>query len=342
MKIRMMTLFIMILLITSCVTTLKTEHFASGRLIYRNIPLQPGAVVWSPDSTRIAAIRNNTIYIFDTITEQSRVLSKLKPLFIEWAPGNNLITVHELDGRNELAIADVTNETVESIPVQEQPDAVKWLHAPDEFIVLSTDLKRMSIGAFVTYKLKKIEGGNVEVFFNHDSYFPTLKQRFDHMSGWTFAGIRPLHGTVLIPEYHNPPRIEPYTVFKTVDPLTKEIRELYKLKDARFSIPAAWSPDGSHLAITNSKGSLNIVNVNRPDERLHTDDAIRGRFPSWNPAGSQIYIGGWIVQSDGTAVEQLIPDARESMGIWSPDGTGLAILFKNSLFYLDGFSPELH
>jgi hypothetical protein len=82
--------------------------------------------------------------------------------------------------------------------------------------------------------------------------------------------------------------------------------------------------------------------VSDPEKSLTVDKNISGAFPSWNPAGSEIYIGGWLVQSDGNALEQLLPEAHESAGIWSPDGTGLAILYGNNLLYFDGFLPTFH
>ncbi len=337
-----LSMIVMLLLIASCATTLESPYFESGHMVIRDVPLRPGTAAWSPDSSRFAIIKNDELLIFNTATGHFRVLDGIVPLYIEWAPGSNLLAVHKTEISNELLKVDVSKETFQIVPIKEEPEAVKWLYPPDRFIVFSKKIISQSIGTFVTYTFTGVDKQNVQTFYNRDSYFPTRDENIDFTSGWTFAGVRPLHDTVLAPEYHDPPRLPPFTLFKTVDPVIDETYDLFTLSDTIFSAPSTWSPDGSRLAIVDSSGALSIVNVSKPDERLYSEDVVRGRYPSWNSSGSQLYIGGWIVESDGSILEQLIPDARESLGIWSPDGTGLIIVYESDLFYLNGFVPEFH
>jgi WD40 repeat protein len=342
MKIRILFLFIVLCFVVSCASALKSDKFESGRLIYKDVALKPGAAAWSSDSSRIAVISNGTLSIFTTESGYKHTVPGVKPLFLNWAPGDHLLVINKAGDSNELVEINVHDGTVKSVPLEGLPAAVKWFYPPDELIVLYPEVKRQSIGTFVTYRLAIVEKGKEELFYNRDTYFPARSRDIDTLSGWLYAEVRPLHETVLIPEFHRPPVLAPFTSFRTIDPVIKKEREIVKLSNHRYSIPASWSPDGSRLAVSGDKGLLTIIEVSDPEKSLTVDKNISGAFPSWNPAGSEIYIGGWLVQSDGNALEQLLPEAHESAGIWSPDGTGLAILYGNNLLYFDGFLPTFH
>ena len=55
--------------------------------------------------------------------------------------------------------------------------------------------------------------------------------------------------------------------------------------------------------------------------------------------GSQIYLGGWIINSDGSALKQLLSDASNSIGIWSPDGRKLAVISDDNIMHIKYFTP---
>ncbi|MEW6713558.1 MAG: hypothetical protein AB1306_00505, partial [Nitrospirota bacterium] len=46
------------------------------------------------------------------------------------------------------------------------------------------------------------------------------------------------------------------------------------------------------------------------------------------------------LRSDGSVLEQIVKDAFDSIGVWSPDGTRLAVIAGTDLLYFDGFSPS--
>ncbi len=336
---RFFLILITVLLSVSCTTPLKPDLTVSDHMIYPDVPLRPGAVAWSPDSSRIAVITGADLSIFDPEAGKKLSVPGINPLFIDWSPGENLLLVHNERGRNELAQVSPIDGTINSVPLDDIPVAAKWLNPPDDFIVLFHDVERYSIGAFVSYKYVALFNGREEQFLKWGTYLPTHNPDIDAVSGWTFSGIRPVHGSVITPEYHNPPRMPPFTLLKTVDPVISEEREITMLDSARYSVPSSWSPDGSRLAVTNDQGQLIVIDINNPEDLQPANDDARGLYPSWNPKGSQIYLGGWLMKSDGAVLEQIISDASESIGIWSPDGTRLVVLHEDELLYFEGFLP---
>ncbi|KPJ99166.1 MAG: hypothetical protein AMK71_10175, partial [Nitrospira bacterium SG8_35_4] len=247
------------------------------------------------------------------------------------------------DAGREIIMLDTRKGTYHSIPADESTKAVRWLNPPDEVLALSTDIKRFTIGTFVTYKLSRLKGRQGDLFFQREFYFPTRRLDLEFSSAWLYQGIRPVHETVLTPEYHNPPAVVPYIYFKTVDPVTGIGEEVMKLDSQRFNVSASWSPDGSRLAVANDDGLLIIENTGGPSEHsMPVNYEIRGQHPSWNPEGSQIYLGGWMVRSDGEAVAELVRDAFNSIGLWSPDGEKLAVMTESKTFIFDSIHPSFH
>jgi hypothetical protein len=307
---------------------------------YDGISLKPGVVAWSPDSTHLVYIKNEDLILVDYASGNNKKISGVKPVFVEWAPGNDLIAVHNTGDRKGLVRVDPYEGTVAPAPLAEEPAAVKWLIPPDELIVLSTQLQRRQIGTFVRFSLTRVTADSHELFFERESYYPTRRQDADFISAWNFPGLRPLHETVLTPQYHNPPAVPPYTYFKTVDPVIPSEEEIARMDSQRFNVPASWSPDGSRLALVNDEGFLIIADTENPDALQPVNYEIQGAFPSWNPRGSQIYLGGWLVGSDGTAIRELLPGALVSLGVWSPDGEKIAVITDSNLLIFDSIVPS--
>ena len=333
------TLFIFLLLV-SCATIRKSDLFTNAKLLSRDLHFQPGAAAWSPDSKRLAVIKGQGLTIIDTDLGISRTIPGIQPVFIDWAPGKDLLAVNKAEGMNELTEIDPADGTIRTLSARKSLIAAKWLDPPGSYILLDSEVKQRSIGTFVTYKFHRIDHGEEKVFFNLESYFPTREKNIDAISAWTYAGIRPQHDTMLVLEFHNPPAVESFTLFKTADPVITEETGIVKLAGNRFSIPSSWSPDGSRLAITDDKGLLIILDMDKPENMLPVNQDIGGRYPAWNPHGSQIYLGGWLLRSDGSVLGQVVSDAFDSIGIWSPDGTRLAVITGTDLLYFDGFSPS--
>ena len=73
---------------------------------------------------------------------------------------------------------------------------------------------------------------------------------------------------------------------------------------------------------------------------IYEDDAIYGLYPSWNPRGGRIYLGGSVIDADGSDSEEIFAGCHESLAEWSPDGTKLAVAAENRLWLLGGFDPH--
>jgi WD40 repeat protein len=307
------------------------------------IPLRPGAVSWSPDSSRLAVIKNEELVLFNYTTGTSAEISGINPVFIEWAPGSDLLAVSERGDMRGVVRINMDEETRYTISVEGDTEAVKWLSPPDDLIALSTEIKRMKIGTFMTYELRLLKGIDRKVFFQKELYFPTLRQDLEFTSAWLYQGIRPVYETVLTPEYHNPPALPPYTYFKTVDPISGLDEDIMKLDSERLNVLASWSPDGSRLSVANDEGLLIIADSgDAAGSSLPVNYEIKGVHPSWNPKGSQIYLGGWLIRSDGKAVRELLSDAVNSIGLWSPDGEKLAVMTESKTFIFDSIHPSFH
>jgi hypothetical protein len=184
-----------------------------------------------------------------------------------------------------------------------------------------------------------VDSGTDEVFLSWEAYFPTRSKTADFTSAWAYPDIRPVHETVLTPQFHDPPALEPYTEFRTIDPETGMVNDIFKINDERYAVFASWSPDGSRLAVTNKKGLLIIVDGENKTGIRPVNYKKHGIAPAWNPRGSQIYSGGWLMQSDGTLIKRLINDAF-SIGVWSPDGKRLAVISEKGLYLFENFSPS--
>jgi len=339
MKFKYLTAFFIILIINACATVPTPDIDSSGEFSYKGVPSRPGAVAWSKDSARLAVTRGNSLIIIDTESGSAEKIKGINPVFLEWSPGDDLLVITKNRESNELVKINPLDYSHSEITVKHSPASVRWFNPPEEMVVLSLDKNHMKIGTFVTFRLTRVIAGKEKEFFRKEVYFPTLNRNIDFTSGWTHPGIRPLHESVLTPVFHKPPVVAPYTNLRTVDPVTSLESNVIRFNSKRYNVPTSWSPDGSRLAITTDKGHLQIINFNNPDIRNTVNYDIQGLAPAWNPMGSQIYLGGWIINSDGPALKQLLPDASNSIGIWSPDGRKLAVISDDNIMHLKYFTP---
>jgi dipeptidyl aminopeptidase/acylaminoacyl peptidase len=98
---------------------------------------------------------------------------------------------------------------------------------------------------------------------------------------------------------------------------------LDEIPDAR---QVAWSPDGSHLAVTGATG-LWIWSADRP-ARCIVPDAVSD--PDWSPAGDRLAVVRdervIVLGSDGVGYTALGGPTGAAAPRWAPDGSGLAYL----------------
>jgi WD40 repeat protein len=339
MKCRCFPVLFPFLLIVACAAAHVSKSDDSERYNFDSVPLRPGAAAWSPDSGKFAFIQHEELVLADYDSGMTKKIAGINPVFIDWSPGNDLIAVRKTGEGNELVRINAAEGTYYSIPTDHELEAARWFYPPDVLITFSKEVKRLQIGTFVKYYLARTVGDSNEINYEWEAYFPTRRQDVSFFDGWTFPGLRPLYETVLTPQYHNPPAAPPYTHLKTFDPVTVREEEIVRMESQRFNFPASWSPDGSRLAVTDDDGLLIIMDTENLTELMTVNDEVKGMFPSWNPRGSHIYLGGWLMLSDGTAVRELLNDGFDSVGVWSPDGRKLAVISGGSMSVFDSFTP---
>ncbi|UCH80399.1 MAG: hypothetical protein JSW20_11740 [Nitrospiraceae bacterium] len=327
-------------LVQSCTSFPESVKDGAGDIRYKGVPLHAGSVAWSNDSSKLAVINDHSIIIIDMVSGSEDMIEEITPSFLSWAPGNDLLAVIKNGDRRKLVRINSNEGRHTYIPLNTSPISARWFNPPDDILVISLDVKSMKIGTFATYYLSRVTKYREHEFFKGEVYYPTLRSDVDITSGWMYPRIRPLHETVITPMFHKPPVIEPYTDFKTVDPVTGMENEITKFRSRRFSVPASWSPDGSRFAVTNDDGFLTIIDINDSEDARLVRLEITGFVPAWNPEGSQIYLGGWLVNSDGQVLDQMLPDAFHSIGTWSPDGGKLAIVTADNMMYVKHVSPS--
>lgn len=339
MKFKYLTIFFIIFTFNAYAAVPESDINSSGKFSFKDVPSRPGAVAWSKNSAKLAVIRDSSLIIIDTESGSAEKIKGINPVFLEWSPGDDLLVINNNGDNSELVKINPLDGRQKTISVNHSPSSVRWFNPPEEIVVLSLDKNYMKIGAFVTYIMSKLNADKEKEFFRKEVYFPTLDRDIDFTSGWTHPGIRPLHESVLTPVFHEPPVIAPYTTLGTIDPVTSLESSIIKFKSRRYNVPTSWSPDGSRLAVTSDEGHLNIIDINKPAFSNTVNHDIKGLAPAWNPMGSQIYLGGWIVNSDGHASKQLLPDAFNSIGIWSPDGRKLAVITGDNIMQVKYFTP---
>jgi Tol biopolymer transport system component/DNA-binding winged helix-turn-helix (wHTH) protein len=106
--------------------------------------------------------------------------------------------------------------------------------------------------------------------------------------------------------------------------------------DHLFNADAAWSPDGSWIAFTSSKGNRLQIHAIHPDgtgRKVLAADASNNRLPVWSPDGRKIAFNSdrngqpdslYLMEADGT-LQRRISDGKFAAdeAAWLPDGRGL-------------------
>jgi len=158
------------------------------------------------------------------------------------------------------------------------------------------------------------------------------------LTAWTHAGPSALDNALLVMEHVKPPLIAFYTTVNTIDLATGEISEFSNPGGKNSYISASWSPDGKRAVMTGGNGGLEVRN--RLSQGVVIDQSLAALYPSWNPKGSRIYAGGYLIDSDGKNKEALLANASGSLAQWSPDGAMLAVATGDELLLLRNIRPS--
>jgi Tol biopolymer transport system component len=296
-----------------------------------------GAVSWSPDGGKVAFIRKGVV-IYDKKHGRKSTVRLSAPYYLKWT-NDGLFALYRKGGRS--AIAHIDDERLETKTVSLDVDAwaLSGTMGRKNLLVLSHGFKELSIGTRVSYGL-----------YVYDLKTGELKERYGtrriiygrdadarRMKGWASAGASPVETEAVFMEYHNPPALDPYVRIRVVDYLTGKVRDAATTELLGLTAFADWSPDGRKMALASDEGGLWMLELN--GTLTAVDEELKGAYPSWNPMGSQIFIGGYVVDSDGKNKEKIIHGVPESIGQWSPDGKSMALIADKKLWLLEGFSP---
>ncbi len=306
--------------------------------IAEGVPLQPGALSWSQDSKRFAFI-GRMLTVYDTETGSRKDLAIKDPLSVSWSAGNEILFICREGGRKLLCAVDAEDLRVEKLKTDMETDAVFPASDGKRLFLVQSRIKHLSIGTdvhFTLYVFDRKEGTSKEVY-TFGRTLPRKNPGGDYLNGWLHAGLNPFDGSLFIMEHIKPPIGLHYSKISAVDFVTNRVPVVTDNGRVKSTIAGSWSPDGRRLALTDAEGYLEMLDaggISRP-----IDQESPGLYPSWNPRGSQIFVGGYVMNSDGKSKEELLPDSARSIARWSPDGTKIAVISDGSLWLLRGFNP---
>ncbi|TAN44576.1 MAG: hypothetical protein EPN22_06090 [Nitrospirae bacterium] len=298
------------------------------------------SVAWSRDN-RFIAFPDDGLNIYDTTTGSSKKIDMATAYHVIWADDNVLFVLYKKGADKKLCAADIKRLKCEDIPINKAPEAVFPIMDSKKLLVVSAQLKTASLWSDVYYELSihDLASDLTRTIYRADRTLLTKNPSIDFLSGWISMGVSPYDTTFLTMEYVKPPIFPPHLKIGVVDYMTGKTKNIGQAPHNKFSVQGSWSPDGRRFAFPDQKGRLTIMNI--AGESITPDKEVAGRHPSWNPVGSQIFIGGHIIDADGSRKVELAPKGADTKAYWSPDGTKMALLIDESLWLLDGFKPSI-
>ena len=308
--------------------------------IANEVLTEPGILSWSPDNKKIAFISRG-LHIFDAETMSQRAIDIKDPFYINWAEEDELFVLYKENGHTVLCAVDTAGPKIKKIRMEIEPDAVFLL--PDKYKLLLFSLKtRISkIGTEISYTLfcYDMVTEKLDSLYTFSKIYMTKIPDIRFFKAWMHAGVNPLENTLLIMEQIKPPVVMPYSRLQEVDYITGQTQEILSQKTKKLYISGSWSPNGERIALTDTNGHLEIYN--RYNAGItYIDQNIQGFYPSWNPKGSQIFFGGYIIESASTNREKLFSDSVESIAYWSSDGKKIAVVTDTKLYLVDNIKPS--
>jgi hypothetical protein len=297
------------------------------------VPSQPGSASWSPDGKRIAFI-STTVNIYNREHGTSKAIGINNPSYLLWTADQELLVIAQSENTAELCL--VEPETL-AVTRHALDNAARALYPLDteKLLVLSAKQTMLKIGIKMDYQLATYDRREAKQknLYSFSKIYPRQTSG-EPLFAWLHAGMDPLNDVLLAMELITPPVIAPYTRLLEIDVLSGEALEIAAPRKTVYTA-ASWSPDGRRLALSDDAGRLLIT-----DLRAGTvEAAVTGFHPAWNPKGSLLYLGGYLVQSDGKTEAALLPDSPRSIGWWSGDGSQLAVASDGDLWLFDSFAP---
>lgn len=295
---------------------------------------KPGSVAWSSDGKTIAFL-GDTLRLYDVAAGSLRETDLLPPLFLSPGPGRLFYLLYGEDSRGILAGLDPVTLEKKETRLPERPDAVVALPDNRRLLLVSVRLDQKKLWAELSYQVSVMDlhSAITTKVFETQKTIPGRVRPQDYQSAWFWPGPRPFDTAMLSVEYVKPPVQMPYLKIGLADYHTGRSREFGRIDHRSMSVPVSWSPDGNRFAFPTSQGRLGIYRMGDTAQGSPPGvEHITGLYPAWNPRGSQIYFGGHIIHSDGSGSERILEGGEESMGLWSPDGSMLAVAHRGGLY----------
>ena len=278
--------------------------------------------------------------IYDTETGKRKELDIKEPLYVTWTTVDEILLIYREREKNILCAVDAETLRVEKLKPDREVDAVFPAADGRKLFLVQSRFKHLSIGTdarFALFLFDRKEGTSKNIY-TFGRTLPIKNPGGDYLNGWLHAGLNPFDGSLFIMEQIKPPIGKHYSKISSVDFVTDKIQVLTDNGHVKSNIAGSWSPDGKRVALTDADGyfeMLDVGTISRP-----VDQGSPGLYPSWNPKGSQIFIGGYVMDSDGKNKEELLPDSGRSIAKWSPEGTKIAIISGGDVWVLKDFHPH--
>lgn len=297
-------------------------------------PPRPGQLAWSPDGERLAVARADGVLLLDLKGGGRRLLSGPPVLAVDWAPAAELLVVERAGASARTVAVGPDGGARRELLAAPDLGSARWLGGGPSWLGVTARRQVVSFGTELELKLVRVEDGKATTLYERDDTLPTRDPRVDATSGWTAAAPNPVDGELVLPVFHKPPLFEPELRLLAVDPFDPAPAERARAEVGLWTADASWSPDGERLAFAAADGSLRLLRRSGGLEAPR--GPARGRHPSWSPRGDVLFLGGWLVTPGGEPVRELLRDAAGATGVWSPDGSRLAVLDAGRLFVLGG------
>ncbi|TAN40095.1 MAG: hypothetical protein EPN25_08905 [Nitrospirae bacterium] len=308
--------------------------------VSEGIAQDPGRVSWHPDSNRLAYVAG-AVHIYDMQTKEQRTVHVDSPYYAAWGKGDDLFILYREDGSKALCRVDGRGQGLKKISLAIEPDAVFPVKDGSQLLLLSVRVFARALWTDYHYGLYlyDLRTGSTKKIHEATNNLSLRKLRPEDLKGLIQPSMNPFDATALVLESVRPPNAPSYLKIMHLDYITGKAEAVGRLNSKSLSVPFSSSPDGRRFAFTDESGRLKIYDHNGGVSDSGFD--IQGRLPAWNPAGSQIYFGGYVVGSSaGGEPELLLPGGAASLAVWSPDGRKMALVTGDGLWLLDNFIPS--
>lgn len=287
---------------------------------------------WSPDGKFIAVTDLNNVQIFST-RDDSQVLTlsgdmsdTLSPSAVSWSPNGKYIAVASND--NQIYIFDATTGG----KAQKYPVPVGVLGpldwSPDSRFIAYSDLIALRtdiVDAFTGKRITSHEGilaFNASCAWSPDETYMVVTsqdgatQVWDTHTGQTVASFAGKWAGCLSPDSKHIVSLSQTGAFHIFDTFTGKNDHVFKRKSKFESV--SWSPDGKRILSLSGLDSSSALSV-------EIWNAQTGNTIVTYPYPYETF------QYNGKTEQYIISDAH-----WSPDGTQVAILFRNEVTIQSG------